>query len=163
MKSQKMPGKWWRLLPPISWMGIIFLLSGESFSSLHTSRFLTPILHALWPNLSFEVLIQIHAFLRKAGHFLEYFLLSYLWYWSLYPHWGTANRPSSMALAFSLAYAFFDEIHQSLLPSRTASLGDIFIDGTGATLMQAILWFRPRREETPVGARRIDEKGEIGL
>ena len=162
MKLAKAALKQGRLLLPISWMVAIFLLSGEAFASLHTSRFLIPILHSLWPNLSYQVLIQLHALLRKAGHFLEYLLLSYLWYWSFRPHFRMGNQASSLALTLSLAYALFDEIHQSLLPSRTGSFLDILIDGAGAFVMQAILWFRLRRQGAPAGAGMIGERTERG-
>ena len=157
MESLKEPRKPWRLFLPILWMMTIFLLSGQAFSFLHTSRLIIPILHFLWPNLSSSALIQIHAILRKVGHFLEYLLLSYSWYWSLLPRWSTERKASLIALFLSLAYALFDEFHQSLLTSRTGSLRDVLLDGTGAFFMQAIIWLRLHRRKTQAGATIVKE------
>ncbi|MDH7499473.1 MAG: VanZ family protein [candidate division NC10 bacterium] len=163
MSFGKAPGSGWSLLLPISWMAVIYLLSGEAFASLHTSRFLIPLLHCLWPDLSHQALVQLHALLRKGGHFLEYLVLSGLWYWSLRPHFPTRNQASFLALALSLTYALFDEIHQSFLPSRTGSFLDILIDGTGALAMQAIVWFRPLRPQVaPAGGRTISHRRQRG-
>jgi VanZ family protein len=42
------------------------------------------------------------------------------------------------------AYAATDEWHQSFVPSRTADLGDVLIDSTGAAigLMLVFLWHK---------------------
>lgn len=158
MEWPKGPLKSWRLSLPILWMVIIFLFSGDSLSSLQTSRFIIPLLQFVRPDLSPQKLTEIHTFLRKSGHFLEYFLLSYLWYWSLLARWPKGVKPFLLAFSFSLGYALLDEAHQSLLPSRTGSWWDVLIDGAGALLIQVILWLRMRREETRKGASLINER-----
>ena len=61
----------------------------------------------------------------------------------------------AMVLAFvaSLAYAVFDEWHQSFVAGRNASLSDVIVDVTGAGLMLLLIgcWslLRARRSRTP--------------
>lgn len=150
MESADTNLKSWRLFLPLFWMAIIFWFSGESFSSLHTTKLITPILRVLWPAASPQTLAQINAFLRKSGHFLEYLLLSFFWFWALRPRWPGGRGVLLLAFSLSMGYALFDEIHQSYLPSRTGSLGDVFIDGAGALIIQVFIWFRLRQKRNQV-------------
>ena len=65
----------------------------------------------------------------------------------------------AMALAFvaSLAYALFDEWHQSFVFGRNASLSDVIVDVIGAGLMLLAIgsWtlLRARRTRTPAETR----------
>jgi hypothetical protein len=61
----------------------------------------------------------------KILHFIEYFVLgTTLRYWS--------RRGSAILLAGGLGYAVLDEFHQSFVPGREASLGDLAADVCGA-------------------------------
>jgi len=133
-------------------MAAIFYLSGEAFSHWHTSRFIIPLLHSLWPHLTPRELAQIHNLVRKLAHFLEYLGLSYLWYWSLLPQLHRSLRLSSVSFSLSLGYACLDEAHQSLLLSRTGSPWDVLIDGAGAFAIQLILYLRGQRGVPPPGS-----------
>jgi VanZ family protein len=135
----------WRLFLPLCWMALIFWASGDQFSSLHTGQLLMPMLRSLWPSLPPGSAIQIHAFFRKGAHFLGYLLLSYFWLWSLRPRWSVGKTPILLALFLSLGYACFDEIHQAFIPSRTASLRDVLLDGSGAFFAQGLIWVRSLR------------------
>jgi VanZ family protein len=58
-----------------------------------------------------------------------------------------------LAFAASLAYAAFDEWHQSFVAGRNASMSDVVVDATGAGVMLALIgWWsllRARRSRTP--------------
>jgi len=58
-----------------------------------------------------------------------------------------------VASVASLAYAVFDEWHQSFVPGRNASLSDVIVDviGAGLMLLAIVCWtiFRDRRSRTP--------------
>lgn len=121
----------WFLL--IVWMGIIFFMSTDSFSFPQTSKYVVPLLHAIFPFFSLRTIHSIHVFLRKLGHFTEYAILSWLWFRTLQARdltWST--RSALIAFLLSSLYAATDEFHQSFVPSRGPSLIDVGIDSAGA-------------------------------
>jgi VanZ family protein len=134
--------KYW--LPVIFWMGVIFLMSTGTFSSEHTSRFIVPVLHFLFPWLSQQYTDMIHEMTRKAGHVTEYFILGLLLFRVF-----RGESPQAWRLQWAISavigvvfYAVSDEFHQSFVAVRTASLVDVGIDSTGGILSQVavMLW-----------------------
>lgn len=101
-----------------TWMGIIFAFSQHS--ALQAS-------HLDW----------IDFVTKKSAHFGEFFILNILFFRALKKH------RLEHSIAFTIAYAFFDEIHQLFIPGRTALLRDVFIDSTGAIVAYLALrkWF----------------------
>jgi len=136
--------KYW--LPVIFWMGIIFCMSTDSFSSENTSRIIGPILYLLFPAMSPGDFALLHGLIRKAGHVAEYFALGLLLFrafrgaslqkWQL--SWTIA------AVVVVVIYALSDEFHQSFVATRTASLVDAGIDSIGGILAQLVIvfWYR---------------------
>lgn len=125
---------WW---PTLAWAGAIFFFSTGVFEGESTSRFIIPLLRWLLPDAPPETLFQLHFLIRKAAHFVEYFLLSLLvlhglrgdesgWRW----RWGL------MALLMCAGYALTDEFHQAFVPSRGAAAQDVLLDATGAAVAQ---------------------------
>jgi VanZ family protein len=146
---------WW---PAIAWACFIFIMSTDSFSAQHTSRFFEPILRWLIPSLTRAQFALVHHIIRKMAHVTEYFMFSLLlyrgvrgagcgWRWT----WGLA--------AFSIAagYGALDEIHQLFVASRQSSPYDAMIDAAGALLavLAVWLWFRLRK---PVNAGKPSEQ-----
>ena len=134
--------KYW--LPVIFWMGVIFLMSTGTFSSEHTSRFIVPVLHFLFPWLSQQDVDMIHGMTRKAGHVTEYFILGLLLFRAF-----RGESPQAWRLRWALYavigvvfYAVSDEFHQSFVAVRTASLVDVGIDSTGGILSQIAVMLR---------------------
>ena len=135
---------WTRLknwLPAIAWACVISALSTDSFSDEHTSAFIIPVLHWLFPHASAETLKLMHAFIRKMAHFTEYFIFSiFLMHglrgkdrvWTL--------RWAIWAVVIAAGYALFDEFHQVFVPSRSSSAWDALLDTTGAAVAQIVLW-----------------------
>jgi VanZ family protein len=121
-------------LPVVLWMTLIFWGSTNLMSAEHTSRFLVPFLRWLKPDISPAALAQVHFLVRKAGHVTEYGILAAL----LFRGWRSLSSDlwsrTSAALVIAMLFAASDEFHQSFFPSRTASLGDVLIDSSGALL-----------------------------
>jgi len=113
-------------LPVVVWGILIFTMSTSTFSALNTSKFIEPILQWIFPLASKDTLTVLHALVRKSAHFTEYAVL----FWLLV-RGPMAGRPY-LALTVCVLYAFLDEGHQTLVPSRTASLYDVALDSTGA-------------------------------
>ena len=140
--------KYW--LPVILWMCFVFWMSTEAFSSQNTFSLTKTILRFLFPQISSYEVRLIHAMIRKAGHVIEYFILSLLlfrafrggstaswkWRWSLFTVIGVA------------LWAISDEWHQSFVPTRTASIADVGIDTAGGIFPQFVsaLWHRCTRK-----------------
>lgn len=111
--------------PALVWAAVIFALSSR-------------------PTLP----IGLESGLDKVAHFAAYAVLG-----AALAHGQRATGWSWLAaLALGLGYAFSDELHQSLVPGRSAELGDWIADalGTGAGILAYHRWRRDR----PGRARR---------
>ncbi|HXY60817.1 MAG TPA: VanZ family protein [Chthoniobacterales bacterium] len=123
-------------VPLIVWMALIFIGSTDVLSAEHTSRFLFPILRWLDPQITVAALIAAQRLIRKLGHLTEYAILAALFWRALR---GTEWR-SKILISFATAFvtcalfAVSDEFHQSFVPSRTASAGDVMIDVCGVLI-----------------------------
>lgn len=126
----------WRYAPLALWLCFIFFASTDAFSAAHTSRVIRPLLLLFFPHMSEGRITFIHHLIRKGAHLSEYAVLALLaaraflsssraW---LRRYWFVA------AFALVVAYALFDEFHQSFVPTRTASIYDSFIDMTGGII-----------------------------
>jgi VanZ family protein len=126
-----------RWLPVILWAIVISLFSTHVFTADNTGRFLVPILHWLFPHASAQRLAQMHFFIRKSGHFTEYFILSLLVLRGLRAgRKQTRLAWAAVALLAVAAYASLDEFHQSFVPGRTAAVSDVVLDTTGGAFAQ---------------------------
>jgi len=125
-------------------MGVIFWMSTGTFSSEQTSRFIVPALNFLFPGLTPYQLDMIHGLIRKTGHVTEYFLLGILFFHAF--RGNSSQRWQSKWTIYALIgvafYAVSDELHQSFVSSRTASIVDVGIDSAGGILSQIAIIFR---------------------
>ena len=141
--------KYW--LPLFFWMCLIFWMSTEAFSSPNTFSLIETVLRFLVHEISSKEIGLIHAFIRKAGHVIEYFILGLLlfrafrgastalwnWRWSL------------LTVTVVFLWAASDEFHQSFVPMRTASIADTGIDTAGGVLSQILsaFWYREKKRQ----------------
>lgn len=118
--------QWWRIVPAVAWMAIIFLLSSQQQAPD------TPLISD-----------QIAA---VVAHLVLYGVLAILIAFA-----ATANgRPLTAgtalsAIALAVLYGMTDEVHQSFVPGRDASPFDIIVDLVGATLGVGVWWMVSRR------------------
>ncbi len=128
----------------LTWMAVISLLSTDPFSAANTNRYLDPLLRFLLPGISTAQLLVAHTIVRKTAHFTEFFILGSLAYWACRrgraPRWRSAWM--LQALGLGVLYAFIDEAHQVLVPTRTSSVIDSGIDSLGAATSQAFIYLR---------------------
>ncbi len=139
------------------WIGLIAIESTDWFSSEHTSRILYPLLHFLigLDPAGFEV---VHHYIRKCGHFVGYFALSFLlfraWRATLHLPWAPrwTLRWAAIAFFMSALVASLDEWHQTFLPSRTGTFSDVMLDSCAALTAQILIFlyltWKPRRMST---------------
>ena len=119
---------------------MIFAASTSAMSADNTGV----LLHAILPSSITPALFEtIHFAVRKAAHLTEYAIFGILLFRALRAgRTGWSWRWALGAIVIASVYAMTDEWHQSFVPSRTASMVDVLIDATGATLGQ-VLFFRP--------------------
>lgn len=120
MKEQNETFPWRRTLwcwgPVVIWMVVIFI--GSSHSNVVLSE--SPSRDNLMKNL---------------GHIIEYALLGFLIFRALSSKKGdtlTSRYVWLWSLTGAILYGVTDEVHQMFVPTRTAYLGDILMDGVGA-------------------------------
>ena len=139
--------------PAILWATAIWFFSTASFSASATSRILIPLLHWLLPQASRETLELLHGLIRKAAHFVEFFIFSLLVLrgirgerrgWKV--AWGLAT------VLIAAGYAALDEVHQAFVPGRTASPMDSLLDTCGAASAQLLAWVRARGPSGSAGS-----------
>jgi VanZ family protein len=132
-------------------MAIIFAGSSDLMSAEHTSRVIAPLLHWFFPTISPITVLRVEFFLRKAAHVSEYAVLAVLLYRAFVHTVFQSRRALSAGLVLlsCAAYAASDELHQSFVPSRTASLRDVMIDVCGATLAVLLYWSIAMRDRKP--------------
>ncbi len=128
--------------PALVWAAIISVMSTRYFGSGYTSRFILPVLHWLMPNAGLANLLEMHTYIRKSAHLIEYGVFTILfmhglragrsgWRWT----WVTATM---LAVA---CYAALDEFHQAFVPGRGASVWDVALDFSGGMAAMLVLWF----------------------
>jgi len=83
--------------------------------------------------------------LRKCAHMTEYGILAFLIWRAIFSSIKiNQSKTYAWSGALSLLYAISDEIHQSFVPTRHASIYDILIDGIGIGVMLYFLMARRR-------------------
>tara|TARA_B100001964_G_C13800001_1_gene408343 strand:+ start:50 stop:445 length:396 start_codon:yes stop_codon:yes gene_type:complete len=105
-------------LPTVAYCGLIFYLSSQ------------------------EIPIEVNLFAMqdKAIHFMEYGVLSLLFFISLRKSAPGYNIKAAAVLAiiFSGLYGISDEVHQYFVPGRESSIGDVTANFIGAIVFQSI-------------------------
>jgi VanZ family protein len=145
-------------VPLIVWMFLIFSASADAQSTEHSSRFLEPFLRWFAPNISDEAVETVRLLMRKAAHVVEFAFLAWLAWRALQMPRRNDRRPWSWlaaggALAIVILYAATDEIHQSFVPNRTASVKDVCIDTAGGLAGMFCVWMWHRFKRVPFQAR----------
>lgn len=142
---------WPRLLyiwaPAFLGVGIIALESTVMMGAAETSGPLRKVWEFLFGSVSDGRWELVHHYIRKAGHFTGYGLVSALffraWYLSmpLRTKGSRRFRACVYALMTTALLASSDEYHQGLIPGRTSSPHDVIIDMSGALATQFVLLF----------------------
>jgi VanZ family protein len=131
----------WRYGPVLLWLLLISLASTSEFSAANTSKLVRPLLLWLFPNLSESRLATLHFLTRKGGHFAEYAVLAFLARRAFInsSHVFIQRYWFQLGLLLVVIYALLDELHQSFVASRTASIYDSALDIVGGLTVLIIL------------------------
>ncbi|GBF76231.1 hypothetical protein PA598K_04683 [Paenibacillus sp. 598K] len=119
------PRSWWRWLPALLWMGVIFWLSSRTGDQLGG---IMPWFQKLLPFMqSFDW-----------GHFVAYFILAFLLAYGFGAR-ALRWRVRLLVVLLCVLYGVSDEYHQSFVDGRTPDANDIRNDGIGALLAMLAL------------------------
>jgi VanZ family protein len=117
------------------WAFVIIGFASDGFSASSTSRFLTPLLNWLLPDLGPARLHELHFLVRKLAHAFEYAVLAALGFRAFRLTLGAPLlQVALLTLAIVLAVAGLDELRQSWIPTRTGSFADVALDCAGGAL-----------------------------
>jgi VanZ family protein len=145
-------GAWKQWIPALIWIAIITFESTDLFSSEHTSSALYSVITQVFGPVSPLAFDIWHHYLRKVGHVVAFFILSYLLFraWrATLPARGSglwALPWARVSLLMSVMVATLDEWHQSTIPSRTGNFHDVILDSTAALAAQIFLWLLLRKK-----------------
>lgn len=137
-----------KLLLVIMWLGVIFCFSSANSTETSNQSFglsklivkfsLTASNYVHITNIELndsnisEIASNIHPYLRKIAHFLEFFILSILVLLAIKE--TDLNYNYSFTLLFCFLIAILDETHQLFVDGRAGQIKDVFIDSSGSLL-----------------------------
>lgn len=125
----------------ILWMVVIFIFSNEtSTMSNEKSRFFIYLIQTLGLDLNAFFGNLSNFMVRKASHFLEYFILAILLF-NIIKGKFEIKKVFIISIVIVVLYACTDEIHQIFIPGRTARIKDIFIDTVGGSMGLLVGYF----------------------
>lgn len=102
------------------------------------------------PHAGIATLLEIHHFIRKCGHFAEYFILSLLVLRGMRAGRREVRLVWSLAaIAIVACYASLDEFHQIFVPGRTAAVADVLLDSIGGICAQIAFALSMPKRATP--------------
>lgn len=140
-------GRFFRYVPFVLWLGVIFYLSSGNASMSNTSRFVRPLLEFLFPNAPEENLIIYHGYIRKIAHPTVYAILAFF---AARAFSGSLDkflqkRWFLISLLTVFAVASLDELNQSFIVSRTGNFRDVLLDTVGGLIMLICFYFYKNR------------------
>lgn len=131
--------KYW--VPVIILAGVIFWLSGANFTDGKTSEFFFPKIKSLFPGLSPESVTFVHELIRSLAHVVEYFLLGLFLTFAVrrLPLQISSLKKNVLIVVLLVIFVLGDEVRQSLVTLRSASLVDVGLDLVGGVLGMGIV------------------------
>ena len=147
-----MKTKYWRVALSV-WMIFIFYASGNWLSWQTTEKVLATALPSTestkssdWTPQS-QKFVFVHTAIRKFAHIVEYAILTYLWFRSLWTRPGRFAFCMRWSVLLSMLYAMADECHQYFSFSRDGQLVDVLWDSAGIAMMSLVLWYVKRKKK----------------
>lgn len=113
-------------LPPLAWMGLIFLFSAQ-------------------PDLPSAPGPWLDVLLKKIGHALAYGILAWLYLRSLRGRFRHPTAPHAVSFGLAVLYGLSDEYHQTFVPGRNGTPWDVAVDSLGALGAMLLAWQLRRR------------------
>lgn len=125
-------------LPVALWVAVIWTLGTVPFAASETSRLLSPLVHALFPDLTLEGLAAANRAIRVLAHLTEYAVLALLAVRAFRSSLDRPWVPLAGSLALVLGVALADEARQATHPERTGAATDVALDFAGGVTALAV-------------------------
>jgi len=149
----------WFCAPLVLWVAVVAFASTNFASSAHTDIWLWRLLHPLSPGMrsgdsSSGHFAALSWAVRKTAHLVVYGVLGLLAARALRGLFSGYVRTTDreglwrmgvVVLPFGALVAAADELHQTLVPSRTGSIRDVAIDMVGVSVGLLVVWLIGRR------------------
>ncbi|HNY51325.1 MAG TPA: VanZ family protein [Smithella sp.] len=131
--------KYW--VPVFVLLGIIFWLSGANFTDGKTSEFFFPKIKSVFPALSPAGVTFVHELIRAFAHVAEYFLLGLFLALAIrrLPLQLSDLKKIVLMIVLLCLFAVGDEVRQSLVALRRASIVDVGLDLVGGVMALMIV------------------------
>lgn len=140
-------------LASLAWMGLIYWASTPTGSTENTRPIVAVLIDWFQPGLSDrlgpDTLGKIDWVFRKVAHMTEYAILTGFLLGATAGQ--TGRRQTWVAWAVAVAYAASDEWHQSTVPGRYATVGDVGWDTVGATITACVHRWRSNKSPRIAG------------
>lgn len=158
-----MPKRLTYWIPALCVALLISSFSTHYFSSEETSRFIVPFLRWLLPSADAHVLRLLHIGIRKAAHVTEFAVFSMAVFHGVRAErHGWKLQWALLTLLIAVAYAGFDEWHQSFVPVRESKIRDVLIDVAGALLAQVLVWIYAKlHKNSPEFPTHVGDSGKF--
>jgi VanZ family protein len=125
-------------LPPALWGLAVLAMAGDWGANKNTYGLLRFLLSWFW-DLKPARLDLINFYVRKTGHFLAYALMYLLWFRAFRAQTDQGPwRTCLWSLGFCLFFSSMDEGRQWFYATRGASIRDVILDMSGASLAALI-------------------------
>lgn len=140
----------------VFWAGVVWTLGGDAFSLAETSKFISPMIEAIFGDIDGRTKWKIFLTVRKSAHFVEYAILALLTFRAalLSAPRNQLATAAWVALFLVATLATADEARQAFSTARSGSPYDVLIDLTGGVfailgLLLITRRMRPARAATP--------------
>jgi len=120
----------------VFWAGVVWTLGGDAFSLAETSKFISPMIEAIFGDIDGRTKWKIFLTVRKSAHFVEYAILALLTFRAalLSAPRNQLATAAWVALFLVATLATADEARQAFSTARSGSPYDVLIDLTGGVV-----------------------------
>lgn len=125
----------------IGWMVLIFIFSSQPAEvSKENNKFVIYVFNLLGLDLNSIFGVLGDFIVRKAAHFIEYFILYILIYRAISIKKNTEIKLFIWAILIVFLYACSDEFHQAFVPGRGPAFRDVLVDTCGGLTAFLIMY-----------------------
>lgn len=116
----------------IGWMILIFMFSNQAGDvSKENNKFVIYVFELFGMDLNSIFGALSNFIVRKAAHFIEYFILYVLVYRAINTKKNSDIKVFIWSILIVFLYACSDELHQAFVPGRGPAFSDVLIDTSG--------------------------------
>ncbi|MGH4117740.1 VanZ family protein [Clostridium sp.] len=124
----------------IGWMVLIFIFSSQPAKvSNQNNKFIIYLFNSLGLDLNSILGGLCDFIIRKAAHFIIYFILYILAYRAMNIKGNTDIKSFILPILIVFVYACSDELHQAFVPGRGPAFRDVLVDTSGGLAASIIM------------------------